>query len=55
MVARVIRLSPKGVRWTLLRSFTGAGRYVVAVVRSESGSIWNMSLETFETWPEVTE
>lgn len=49
----MIRLSPKGGRWELIRSFTGAGRNVIAVVRSESGSIWNMSMETFESWPEV--
>lgn len=48
------RMSPKGVRWTLIRSFKARGNYVVAVVRNDAGHIWNMSLETFESWPEVT-
>lgn len=49
----IIRTSPNGERWELLRSFTGAGRYLIAVIRSRStGHIRNVSMQTYESWPE---
>jgi len=50
----ILRTSPNGQTWELIRSFTGAGRYLVAVIRATSnGHIRNLAMETFESWPEV--
>lgn len=49
------RVAPSGEVWELIRSFTGAGRYIVAVVKAQSnGHIRNIAMTTFESWPEVT-
>lgn len=52
----MIRVAPSGEWWELIRSFTGAGRYLVAVVQCKSnGHIRNVAMATFETWPEAGE
>lgn len=51
----MIRYSPKtGEPFELIREFTGAGRYVVAVVREVNGGrIYNVPMRTFEEWTEA--
>lgn len=50
----ILRTSPSGENWELVRSFTGAGRYLIAVIRAASnGHIRNIAMSTYEEWPEV--
>ncbi|WP_270353439.1 hypothetical protein [Microbacterium testaceum] len=51
----MIRVAPSGEAWELIRSFTGSGRNLIAVIRAKSnGHIRNVAMTTFESWPEAT-
>lgn len=50
----MIRVSPTGEWWEIIREFKGAGRYVVAVIRNKgNGHIRNIAKTTYDTWPEA--